>query len=868
MGIVANTLIATLQEHIDRHKVVVWFDPEKAYATVVETLEGKSPIPDTTLAVYDPAKGFLALRRELEPIWRVEEPPRLLVYVPMASRDTMNALIEYILAGVQLEPGLHPPERNTRLAVIARRALEPLLPAATVEKIVADTEKGQLDLAEIESLAEHGQETLLGALSLVFKTGSAEEIALRFLTDPEIDKEIAAKNAGPALAKLLNDALGVQLGDGNDLSGLRAGLTRHVLVTEFLSSLAGEKPSSLKTIPQPKSKAARQTAVQIVQTWRLRRDLSASYVQAAQKLEAELGVGSQTWTIGALKSSETFERTEKSLQTLVEQALPEKPSQDLLDLAMQRMEGFWSLQDLEIRLRWQVIAEAAQVLVGSEPIRQALKGDISATTLFSRYTQEEKGSQIAWCNLDTAQRRLERELHNLDLDPRENDTTLKLVAAAQYSYAETVHLLANRFVHAYEGAGFTMPGVVQQVDIYHDFVEPTIPEDPIAYFLVDAFRYEMARELCAQFPDDWKAELHPAIATPPTITEVGMAGLMPGAEKGLAIEPAGSSKLGVTVLGNLLKARADRVKHLESKASAPVAVVELNQIAPLKDKNIRNSLKSARLIVVTATDEIDGLWENQPAMARQLHEHVFDQLRRGLRALFGLGISKAVLTADHGFLIGDRLMQGVPLDAPGGDTADLHRRVWVGKGGAAVPECLRKPFSAFGIGGDLELVTPYGLTCFKAPGGSTEYFHGGLSLQEMTIPVLVVTAGAAKTSLETPAFHWTITPGSKQISTRFFSVTVQGQATDLFAVPPRVRVELRVGSQIISVPIAASYGFNEVTREVTMAFEPEARGQLIPNTITLQITDVPDADKVKVYLLDELGASLCPEIEVPISIAI
>jgi hypothetical protein len=463
---------------------------------------------------------------------------------------------------------------------------------------------------------------------------------------------------------------------------------------------------------------------------------------------------------------------------------------------------------------------------------------------------------------------LERELHNLDLDPKENDTTLKLVAAAQYSYAETVHLLASRFVRAYEGAGFAMPDVVQQADIYHDFVEPTASETPVAYFLVDAFRFEMARELCAQFPEDWKAELHPAIATPPTITEVGMAGLMPGAEKGLAIEPAGSSKLGVIVLGNLLKVRSDRVKHLESKGPAPVAVVELNQIAPLKDKNIRNALKSARLILVTATDEIDGLWENQPAMARQLHEHVFDQLRRGLRALFGLGISRAVLTADHGFLIGDRLMQGVPLDAPGGDTADLHRRVWVGKGGAAVPECLRKPFSAFGIGGDLELVTPYGMMCFKAPGGSTEYFHGGLSLQEMAIPVLVVTAGGAKASLETPAFHWTITPGSKQISTRFFSVTVQGQATDLFAVPPRIRVELRVGSQIYSVPIAASYGFDEVTREVTMAFETEARGQLIPNTITLQITDVPDADKVKVFLLDELGASLCPEIEVPISISI
>jgi hypothetical protein len=378
----------------------------------------------------------------------------------------------------------------------------------------------------------------------------------------------------------------------------------------------------------------------------------------------------------------------------------------------------------------------------------------------------------------------------------------------------------------------------------------------------------MARELCAQLPQAWKVELQPAVATPPTITEVGMAGLMPGAEKGLAIEAVGSSKLGVTVLGTLLKLRSDRIKHLESKAPTPVAVVELNQIAPLKDKNLHKLLKSARLVVVTATDEIDGLWENQPAMARQLHEHVFDQLRRGLRALFGLGISKAVLTADHGFLMGDRLMQGAPLDAPGGDTADLHRRVWIGKGGAAVPECLRRPLSTFGIGGDLEMVTPYGLACFKVPGGSTEYFHGGLSLQELAIPVLIVQAGGAKATLETPAFHWTITPGSKQISTRFFSITVQGRATDLFAIPPRVRIELRAGSQIISTPIAASYGFDEVTREITMTFETETQGQLIPNTVTLQITDIPDANKVTVFLLDELGASLCQEIEVPISITI
>lgn len=215
-------------------------------------------------------------------------------------------------------------------------------------------------------------------------------------------------------------------------------------------------------------------------------------------------------------------------------------------------------------------------------------------------------------------------------------------------------------------------------------------------------------------------------------------------------------------------------------------------------------------------------------------------------------------------------MIGEALDAPGGETADLHRRVWVGKGGAVAPACLRKPLSAFGIGGDLELVTPYGMSTFKVAGGSTEYFHGGLSLQELVIPIVSISAGKTKPLADTPAFRWTITPGSKQISTRFFSVTVKGGASDLFSMvaPPRVRVELRAGAQIISTPIAASYGFNEITREVTMKFEPEAQGILAANTITLQITDIPSVDVVALFLLDELGASLCPEMTIPINVAI
>jgi len=47
-----------------------------------------------------------------------EEPPRLVVYVPMAQEQTHHALIELEAAGVVMQPSQQPPMRNTRLAVV------------------------------------------------------------------------------------------------------------------------------------------------------------------------------------------------------------------------------------------------------------------------------------------------------------------------------------------------------------------------------------------------------------------------------------------------------------------------------------------------------------------------------------------------------------------------------------------------------------------------------------------------------------------------------------------------------------------------------------------------------------------------------
>ena len=72
---------------------------------------------------------------------------------------------------------------------------------------------------------------------------------------------------------------------------------------------------------------------------------------------------------------------------------------------------------------------------------------------------------------------------------------------------------------------------------------------------------------------------------------------------------------------------------------------------------------------------------------------------------------------------------------------------------------------------------------------------------------------------------WTLTPGSKKLSTRFFSVQVGGSSTGLFGLePPKVRVEIRAKGKGVSTPVSASYGFEEATGDVQLrASATEAR---------------------------------------------
>lgn len=866
MSVVTETLLEQLRQQL-KQGTVVWYDPDETYLALAADLSPEQ-VGAEAIFRYKSEDGFIRLRHELEPIWgQATTPPRLLIYVPASQQSAAHALIEFEVAGVVMQPGQQPPAQNTALSFVARRALGDVLPPAALDKIIAEVKAGKWTLAELDRQAERGIEERAGVLNLIFDSGNLTDIALRFLTDPDIDAKIEAKAAREALAQFLSESLGIDFTSAPDLASLRAHLARQTLATEFILSLGAAVPDTLQTFPLPEGDIARQATADIAYTWRARRDLTESYVSWAHQVESELSVAALPLELPALEQSKTFLAAERLLQESVEAALLRRPSRKLLQLSNRRLGGFWAQQAPESKNRWEVIGDAAQLILEAHRIKQALKGKAwSPESLLSNYAL----GDAPWCQLDTAQRHLERDFDRFDTLPGQHDSLLKLVARARQNYADVAATLAERFVKTYEDADFELPRVLLQADIFHDMVAPAAQEGPVAYILVDALRFEMARELTGLFDDKYQHELSVALATPPTITDVGMAALMPGAEQGIRLSTGTGGKLTVVIADKTLKHRADRIKHFHTYEAQTVDT-RLADLAPLRDERLSKRLEKAGIILVTATDEIDGLCENNPTQARRLLDDALTQLRRGLNTLFGLGVQKAIITADHGYLFfGEKLSSADSIPAPGGVTAALKRRVWVGRGGAKQAGVLRRPLSALGIGGDLELATPYSLSYFSVAGGSLEYFHGGLSLQEIAIPVLVVKSPTAPLAPDSAGIQWELQLGSRSISTRFFSVMVAGESGGLLAVePPSVRVEVRTADRVLSIPILASYGFRESTRDVELRAKKDIPQEIEPNTITLMIQDIPEVDKVTVHLLDaSTGLSLARIEDIPFKISI
>ena len=188
-GAVTEYLFNLITKQVEDRGLVVWYDPDRVYSSAVELLN----LPNTTVARY--SGSFFQLRREIDHLLNDQQPPRLVVYVPEDRGQIHHALVELEAAGIIMQPGQQPPNRNTRLAIICRNTLRPILGDETAAEVEKQTESGKLSLADLDNLASKGKEISTGVLALIFGNANPQDVALAFLSTEEFDAEVEKESA-------------------------------------------------------------------------------------------------------------------------------------------------------------------------------------------------------------------------------------------------------------------------------------------------------------------------------------------------------------------------------------------------------------------------------------------------------------------------------------------------------------------------------------------------------------------------------------------------------------------------------------------------------------------------------------------------
>ncbi len=819
-----------LIERVKSRRVAVWYDERKEFVPFVTELRGgprTGPEPvevalgGESVRLLEHAGSMFELRAAAEPLSCGENPVLTVLYLPGCARDRHGSvLMELEKAGATWEPSLKQLAKNLLLQKYTLGQLDELLHP--------DRKVGYEDLARAASGAEGAAPPSI-LKGLFQEAAGPDGLLAAWLANDLRDPEIGEKQASSELVKLIRARLGLQVGDGVELAKLRAVTHRYVLVGEFRSDLSCQGPSSLDGVPQPSTKEET-TAVREVAR-RLRVGQPGQYALIADGLEAELGLASAKLEAKALGAIDTFRFEERALLRYAGELIVASRFNDALAVVAERQQSFWLQRDLERKAQWEACRLMAELGIEAKAVTAAVMagpGDVVAW--MNAYVADG-----GWHRLDRAQRRMETWVAKLPEEPEEQP--LGLVRRA---YDDACRAMAEGFTEALVKAKWAFRGAPQQAELYGEFVGGQV--NPVAYFLVDALRFEMGVELRERLPAASEVSLRHVVAALPSITPVGMAALQPGASASYSVVEEGG-QLGARIDATFLPDVVARKKHAASRIPSLVDL-GLDELLSLGIGALKKRVEGARVVVVRS-QEIDHAGEaGFRHQARQVMDNVIDNLARAIRKLATAGIQTAVVTADHGHLyFGTERDDSMKVDGPSGDTVELHRRCWIGRGGSTPTGCVRVAGTSLGYATDLDFVFPRGTGVFKT-GGDLAFVHGGPSLQEIIIPVLQVRSAVSET-VKAKQKALSVTGLPSRITNRIFTAQLQsgGQNLALFAEPAVVRPFLVAeGRQVGVVGMAIDAELDRNTGCVTI--QPGKSP-----TVAFQLSD-DSAKAVRVVVLD------------------
>lgn len=259
-------------------------------------------------------------------------------------------------------------------------------------------------------------------------------------------------------------------------------------------------------------------------------------------------------------------------------------------------------------------------------------------------------------------------------------------------------------------------------------------KQPTALIFLDAFRLELGHRLAGLLnagEPAQRAVVSAAVAPMPSITALGMAFALP-VERGKLHVSLDPERRGFQVSADGWKGDLTVAEQRRKWLSKQLSVTDFLSIKDVLDgETLQPGARPKRLLVVHG-NELDSDGHEGQLELSGADEHL-ERYAQAIRRLREAGYARVIVVTDHGFFHHEPDEDEKEVEKPAGEILWQSRRAIVGHK-LSQKTALRLPV----MGSELHAMVPRSIAAFRTYGG-LGFFHGGATLQELIIPVVIVT---------------------------------------------------------------------------------------------------------------------------------
>lgn len=753
MSIITTYLEDEIKQKLREQGIVIWLDKDAHYNNYVDELITRHRQGEFFAPVVAFRGSYLEMLFALESYGNGLVPEPLLIHLPGHTEETIRKtpILELYRAGSRFRKALDTLIREASTGQVTPTELENYL------------SQGITDLTAAEKWLENTLSQPQDSLAKYLENISLEWILAGLLDlDSIIDKtkKLRAKFPDTHSLDTLTQHLYRHTGmdeaflqfycNQETLSFSRLGeaFAAWLMCVEYVQDL-NRSPhlSQLQPLTQLSS-PLRKNCKHLIEYLRQRHP--DTYAAKAVIVESHLEPELQTLTPEELSKIQTFQWGETVVLAAAVQALLAGEFSKVLAWSQPRTElpAFWLERSQSTalgqassrethrshKIEWTLIQAAATL---GDKIQHSgrIKTLDNLRAALEYYTQS--GYQI-----DLAHRRFEQQCLNLLESKLPHFAQLQeATEQLRRQYRVWVDTLAQDFTAICQKDSFLPEDDLQQRTLYDQVIHPLTQNNhkKVAYFLIDAFRYEMATELLKEFTEAGSVvSLKARYAELPSITAVGMNALAPVSQGGKLFLAGDNGFKGFKTGEYTVRTPKERVRAMKDKSislgnsSKDIPSFNLTEVRNNTTSKLKKSCADARLIVIHSR-EIDDAGEANLGLAT--FETWLQQIKAAWNHLKNIGINEFVLTADHGFLLQDHTTQEIKY----GSKKDPNRRHILDLEPRSEEGCVTVSLSSLKYEGQNKyLIFSKDTSVFATGNPGATFVHGGNSLQERVIPVLTI----------------------------------------------------------------------------------------------------------------------------------